>query len=242
MERRRTELLVAMLLLCSVVVGLWMVPSLTASTPTMHVDSAETTVTDTYVGMSTYLSSTEGPVLGGAPLNIPPKVVGFMAPAGECGQYTLPFTVTSGTILDLGLISSSKPANVYLLSTYTFGTSLDGCSVTAPALVAVANFTSYVLHWTAPVNGTFYVILTGPTTMVTLTDQGSTQPVYEMATETYAVSTQTSFEDFLSTSTVTYTSTALAQPVYLRVQSDLAAVFVVITCLGLAVVAAKRRR
>ena len=233
-----------MLLLCAIVVALSVVPSLTASTPTVHVDSAETTMTDTYVGMSTYLSSTEGPVLGGAPLNIPPKVVGFMAPAGECGQYSLPFTVTSGTILDLGLISSSKPANVYILSTYTFETSPDGCSVTAPALASAANFTSYVLHWTAPVNGTFYLILTGPTTMVTLTDQGSTQPVYEMATETYAVSTQTSFEDFLSTSTVTYTSTALAQSVCLQphVQSGLAVVGIVIICLGLAVSAVKRRR
>lgn len=233
-----------MLLLCSVLVGLWMVPSLTASTPTIHVDSAQTTMTDTYVGLSTYLSSTEGPMLGGAPLNIPPKVVGFMAPAGECGQYTLPFTVTSGTILDLGLISSSKPANAYLLSTYTFETSPDGCTVTAPALMSAANFTSYVLHWTAPVNGTFYLILTGPTTMVTLTDQGSTQPVYEVATETYTVSTQTSFEDLLSTSAVTYTSTELAQPAYLQphLQPGLVVAGVVITCLCLAVAAVKRRR
>lgn len=223
--------------------GFSLIPSLTNTIPVVRTVSAETTVTYTSASTSTDFGSTVGPTLALTSLNLPGRVVGFVAPPGKCSQYTLPVTVTNGTVLSLR-VTSSNPANIYLLTTYMFQASANGCGLSVPALLTELNFTAYALHWVAPANGTFYIVLTGPTTLIMLTDQGSSTPVYEMENMTYAMSTQTSFQDYSATSTLTYTTTSQTQPLYLqpRVESGLAVVGVIILCFGLAIFAFKRRR
>lgn len=242
MEHRRTGFFVALLLLSPLAAGFSFIPSLMNSTPVVRTVSAEATVTYTSASTSTEFGSTVGPRLALTPLNMPGRVVGFSAPPGKCSQYSMPVTVTNGTFLSLRMVSSS-PVNIYLLPTYMFQTSANGCGLSASALLAELNVTVYTLHWVAPANGTFYIVLTGPTTIIMLTDQGSSKPVYELENMTYAVSTQTSFQDYTATSTLTYTTTSPTQPLYLqpRVDSGLAVV-VVILCFGLAIFALKRRR
>jgi hypothetical protein len=172
-------------------------------------------------------------------MNLPPKGIGFMAPKGKCSQDTLPVPVTSGTILNLE-VTSTNPANLYLLPTYVFQTSPNGCTLVGSALLSVSNFTAYTMRWTAPEDGTFYILLTGPNTIIILNDQGSTKPVEQDASITYATSTETNFNDYSSTSTTTYTTTTIdAQPFYLQppTLSSLEIVALLITCLGIMLVA-----
>jgi hypothetical protein len=165
-----------------------------------------------------------------------------MAPKGRCSQYVYPVTLANGAVLNLK-IASTYPANVYLLSTYTYQSSADGCELTSPAsaLRFQANFTDYTLHWTAPESGTFYVVLTGPTTIIMLRDAGSSQPVEGPANITYAVSTETSFQDYKVTSLdhVTYTTTS-SQPFDVQPRTfqglEALALFGLIASLGVAIV------
>ena len=167
-----------------------------------------------------------------------------MAPKGKCSQYTLPVTVTSGSILNLKM-TSTNPANLYLLPTYTFQTSPNGCSLVGGALLTASNFTAYTLRWTAPEDGVFYILFTGSTTVIMLDDGGSTHPVKQNATITYATSTETNLKDYSSTSTTTYTTTSIdAQPLYLQppTLTSLEIVGLLIAVLGITLVAVFRRR
>jgi hypothetical protein len=156
-------------------------------------------------------------------------------------------TVVSGAILNLEM-TSTYPANMYLMPTYAYETSPNGCQLTVPAaLLFQANFTDYTLRWTAPESGTFYVILTGPTTVIMLMDQGSSHPVKQLANITYATSTQTSFQDYAVTSlsSVTYTTTS-NQPLYVQSQDlpgiEILGLLGLIVCLAVVVVAVVRMR
>jgi hypothetical protein len=243
MASQRTVLLVALILLSPLTLTLPLTV-LTSSASTTYTTSAATTLTTTSIVLRTYFGSTRGTELVQVPMDLPPKGIGFMAPKGKCSQDTLPITVTSGAILNLE-VTSTNPANLYLLPTYTFQTSLNGCNLVGSAILSVSNFTAYTMHWTAPGDGTFYILFTGPTTIIILNDQGSTKPVKQNATVTYATSTETNFNDYSSTSTTTYTTTTIdAQPLYLRppALSSLEIVGLLIACLGIMLVAVFRGR
>ena len=137
-----------------------------------------------------------------------------MAPKGKCSQFTMPLRVNSGTNLVLEL-TSTNPANLYLLPIETFQTSSNGCDLIGNSLLTANNFTSYILRWTANKEGAVYLLLTGPNTIIILRDHGSTESVERLATMTYA-STETNLNLYSSTkianSTTTTTTTSAYHP------------------------------
>lgn len=207
----------ALILLSPLTITLPILSSVNPNSSTTYSTSKEATITYSSAVMRTDYASTKGTALVQVPLNLPPQGIGFLAVNGKCSQDILPVTVTNGTTLNLEL-TSTNPANLYLLPTYTFHTSANGCDLLDSSILAVTNFTDYALHWTAPEAGTLYLLLTGPTTVVILKDNGSTYPVKEQnANITYAVSTETNFNDYSSTITTTYTTSSLnARPLYLQ--------------------------
>ena len=243
MTSQRTIVLVALMLLTPLTITL-PITSLSSATSTTYTTSAETTLTTASAVLRTYFGSTEAVELVQVPVDLPPRVIGFVAAKGKCSQFTLPVTVTSGSILNLKM-TSNNPANLYLLPTYVFQTSPNGCSLVGGAILTASNFTAYTLHWVASENGTFYILFTGPTTIIILRDQGSTYPVKQDATITYATSTETNFNEYSSTSTTTYTTaTTSTHPLYLQLPtlSSLEIVALLITCLGITLVAVFRER
>ncbi len=243
MTSQRTALFVALFLLSPLTITIPLT-TLTSIHSTSYKTSEETTVTATSVVLRTYFGSTQGTTIVQAPMNLSPRVIGFVAPKGKCSQFVLPVSVTSGSILNLKM-TSNNPANLYLLPTYTFQTSTDGCNLVGSALFTASNFTAYTLRWTAPMGGVFYLLLTGPTTIIMLSDGGSTHPVKQNGTVTFATSTETNLIDYASTSTTTYTATTVNKgPLYLQPPTlpSLELVGVLIVCLGLILVVASRRR
>jgi len=245
MERKRTSTFVALLLLAPLTLALPLMPTNTSATYTSVASQA---LTYTSASTQTYYASTTGTALVQTPVNLSPKVIGFVAPKGRCSQYSYPVTVVTGAILDLKL-TATYPANVYLLPTYAYQTSADGCELTVPAasLLFQANFTSYALRWIAPESGTFYVILTGPTTTIMLTDEGSSQPVKELANVTYPTTTETNYQEYVSTSSTTaILTTTTNQPLYEQPVSspklEALAIFGLILCLAASAIAVFRRR
>jgi len=239
MTGQRTALLVALILLSPLTITL----PLTSRTLTAYTTSTETTMTASSVVLRTYFGSTEGIALVQVPMALPPRVIGFVAAKGKCSQFTMPVTVTSGSILNLNM-TSNNPVNLYLLPTYVFQTSSNGCSLVGGAILTASNFTAYSLHWTAPENGTFYILLTGPTTIIVLNDQGSTHPIKQDEIITYATSTETNLNEYSTTSTTTYTTTTDTHPLYLQppTLSSLEIVGLIIACLGILLIAVLRRK
>jgi hypothetical protein len=237
---------VALLLFSPLTVALPIMTTLNPSVTTTYTTSEEITTTYTSYSAQTFFASTKELTLVQVPIHIPPKIVGFIAPKGRCSQYIYPLTVNAGTILNL-VLTSTQPANIYLMPTYAYQTTSDGCelSISTPPLMWQANFTAYTLHWTAPQNGVFYLILAGPTTIIMLHDEGSTQPVQEVANVTYAASSQTHFDVYLATNTQTY-ATTFTHSLYAEKQALLGlgalAFLVAISCLGIMKVALTRRR
>lgn len=111
--------------------------------------------------------------------------------------------------------------------------------------MTASNITAYTLRWTAPEDGVFYILFTGPATIIMLDDGGSTHPVKQNATITYATSTETNLIDYSSTSTTTYTTTSIdAKPLYLQppTLTSLEIVGLLIAALGITLNAVFRRR
>lgn len=243
MTSQRTALFVALILLSPLTMTLPFT-TLTSNHSSSYTTSEETTLTATSVVLRTYFGSTKGTTIVQAPMDLAPKVIGFVAPKGKCSEYTLPVTVTSGSILNLKM-TSTNPANLYLLPTYTFQTSADGCSLVGGALLTESNFTAYVMKWTATEDGVFYLLFTGPTTIIMLSDGGSTHPVKQNGTVTFATSTETNLIDYSSTSTTTYTTTITStSPLYVQAPtlSGLEIVGLVIAGLVIILIATFRRR
>ena len=167
------------------------------------------TMTATYTStvLDTTVASTSGYGTVQQPVNISPLGVGFMAPEGKCSQETIPLTVKAGTTLSLEL-TSANPANLYLLPTYTYQTTPNGCDLIGSTLLTANNFTDYKLHWTATTDGTVYLLLTGPNTIVIMRDAGSSEPVQEFATTTYT-RTERSLDLQSSTNVANYTTTTV---------------------------------
>jgi hypothetical protein len=190
-------------------------PSIASPTATTSLATHEINLTYTSQVFTTYFGSTLGTTVGKAPLNFPSRGIGFVALKGECSEYSLPVTVSRGTQLNVRM-TASQPANFYLLPSYMFATSLNGCIVTTASLLVSENFTAFTLHWTAPQQGTFYFVFTGPTAVIILVNDGSVDPTEQAANLTYAKSTETSFSVYTSTSTTSYTTTSAAPPFALQ--------------------------
>jgi hypothetical protein len=209
----RTAMFVALILLSPLTI---LVPfSNSAPVATTYVTSERTT-TATYTSTTFHTSavSTTGTMMLQSPMSITPQVVGFMTPKGKCSQFMMPLNVNAGSNLNLQL-TSTKPANLYLLSTAQYQTSPNGCDLIGSSLLAGTNFTSYTLQWTATEDGEVYLLLTGPNTIIMLRNHGSTESVEQLATVT-RTSTEASLNAYSLTKVANYTtSTTSASQAYL---------------------------
>jgi hypothetical protein len=163
-----------------------------------------TTATYTSTAFDTNVVSTTGTMMVQTPVSIPSQGVGFMAPKGKCSQFMIPLMIKSGITLNLEL-TSTNPANLYLLPNETYRTSANGCALVGSSLLAENNFTAYTLHWTATENSTVYLLLTGPCTIIILMNHGSAQAVQQLATTTYA-STEANLNVYSSPTIANYTA------------------------------------
>jgi hypothetical protein len=75
------------------------------------------------------------------------------------------------------------------------------------------------LHWTAPEDGIFYFVFTGPTAVILLTDHGSVRPVEQSATITYPTSIETMLSTYSTTTTLSST-VIITTPLYLQATSQ----------------------
>jgi len=203
----RTAMFVALILLSPLTILLPFSNPVPVTNTTYVTSERMTTATYTSTAFDTSFVSTTGTMMVQTPMSIPPQAVGFMAPKGKCSQFTMPLTVKPGTRLDLEL-TSANPANLYLLPTNTFQTSSDGCSLIGNSLLTENNFTAYTLQWTATEDGTVYLLLTGPNTIIILRNYGSTVSVQQFATVTYA-NTETNLNLYSSTNIENYTTTSI---------------------------------
>lgn len=215
MMNQRTVIFVAIILLSPITAMLPNMTNLGSATSSTSAVSNETTLTYTTTSMKTYFKSTSGTTTVQLPAVFPPRGIGFVAPKGRCAEFSLPVSVTLGTTLNVQM-TSNLPTNLYLLPTYVFQVSPNGCIITGNVILSESNFTGYTLHWSAPEDGTFYLIFTAPTTVLILMDHGSTKPVTQMANITVATSTERSDWLYPATTTQTYTTTTMAEPFYLQ--------------------------
>lgn len=211
MMNQRIALLVVVILASPLTAFVPFANSLSSPNSTTFITSSETAQTYTSASMQTYFGSTSGITTTEAPMNFPMKGIGFAAPKGKCAEYSLPVTVTSGTRLNIRM-TATQPVNFYLLTTYAFPTSPNGCDILSDAIMTAENFTKFTLLWTAPAAGTFYLAFTGPSAIIILADGGSMKPVTQKATITYATSTETSLSLISSTSMTRYTATSTLVP------------------------------
>jgi hypothetical protein len=200
----RTVMLLALVLLSPRTI---LVPfaSSAAVTTTYVTYEGTTTVSYTSTAFDTSFVSTSQTMTLQAPMSIHSQGVGFMATKGKCGQFTLPLTVKSGAKLNLEF-TSTNPANLFLLPTSQFQSSPNGCTLIGSSLLAKDNFTAYTMHWNVTGDGTLYLLLTGPNTIIILRDHGSTAPVEQFGAMTYAI-TETNLKVYTSTNRATYTAT-----------------------------------
>jgi hypothetical protein len=208
MVNRRTSTIFVFLILLSPVTAVQVSRVLGVSSVSTQVTANETTLTYTSANVRTYFGSSVGTTLAGEPLSIPQRVVGFMAPQGRCSVFSLPVTIATGTLLNMKF-TANNPVNFYLFSVVPSAGWPSSCNV-AGGILRVNNFTDYTLHWTAPENGTFYLVFTGPTAVILLTDVGSMKPVEQTATMTLPTSTETKLAFYSSTETRTSTMTITA--------------------------------
>lgn len=212
---QRTVIFVAIILLSPLTAVLPNITNVGSATSSTSVVSNETTLTFTTTSMKTYFKSTSGTTTAQLPAAFPSRGIGFVAPKGRCAQFSLPVSAMSGTTLNVQM-TSNLPTNFYLLPAYVFQVSPNGCIITGDVILSESNFTAYTLHWSAPQDGTFYLIFTAPTTVLILMDYGSTKPVPQTANITIATSTETIDWPYSVTTAQTYTITTTAEPFYLQ--------------------------
>ena len=111
-------------------------------------------------------------------------------------------------------MTANNPVNFYLFSDYP-SVGSGSCKVSSNPIVAEDNFTDFTLHWTAPEDGIFYFIFTGPTAVILLIDHGSVGPVEQSATITYPTSIETMLSTYATTATLSSTVT-ITTPLYLQ--------------------------
>ena len=240
MMSQRTIVFVAIILLSPITAVLPNITNLGSAMSSASVVSNENTLTYTTTSMKTYFTSTSGTTTAQLPAAFPPRGIGFVAPKGRCAEFSLPVSVTLGTTLNVQM-TSNLPTNLYLLPTYVFQVSPNGCIITGNVILSVSNFTAYTLHWSAPEDGTFYLIFTAPTTVLILMDHGSTKPVTQKANITIAASTETSDWLYSATTIQTYTITTTAEPFYLQPSEQYGPLVGVVILLGITLILLMKR-
>jgi len=214
---RRTEMIIAFLILLSPVTALPVAQVIGLKNVSARVIASESTLAYTNTLMHTYYGASNGTTLAQTAVSFPERVIGFMAPKGLCGFFSLPVPVKSGTLLTVEM-TANNPVNFYLLSDYLANGS-GSCKVSKNPIMAENNFTDFTLHWTAPEDGIFYFVFTGPTAVILLADHGSVRPVEESATITYPTSIETMLSTYSTTSTMSSTVT-VTTPLYLKATSE----------------------
>jgi len=238
MARFSTTLLIALVLLSPITAVLHSFGQTISETV---VRSATVTMSYTSTSYSTYFGSTNGTIISQESARVQPVGFGFVTVKGKCSQFSYPVTTTSGTRLNVQ-IQANSPVNLYVLPTYDFQLSPNGCTVIGNTLLAENNFTTYLLHWTAPSDGTFYLIVTGSNAIVILMDDGSVKPVSQTGTVTVATSTEMGEVPYSTTTTETYKA-ATVSPFYLQPTNDYALIIgVVALLLGILLISIRKRR
>jgi hypothetical protein len=230
-------MLVALILLSAIPTVL---PSLSLGKSDAVVQSKPVVVSYTSTSLTTYYGSTNGTIVTQEPAGIQPIGFGFITPKGKCSQFSYPVIVTAGTKLNVQM-SANNAVSFYLLPGYAFQLSPNGCTLTGDTILSESNFTAYTLHWTAPSNGTFYLIFTGPNAVVLLMDNGSTRPVSQVGSVTVATSTETSDLLYSTTSTEMHTTT-LVEAFYLEPTNGYALLVGAIILLGVLLFLIIRKR
>jgi hypothetical protein len=214
---RRTGIIIAFLILLSPVTALPVAQVIGLKNVSTRITADESTLAYTNTLLHTYYGASNGTTVAQTAVSFPARVIGFMAPRGVCGLFSLPVPVKSGTLLTVEM-TANNPVNFYLLSDYPSSGS-GSCKVSSNPIVAVNNFTDFTLHWTAPEDGIFYFVFTGPTAVILLTDHGSVRPVEQSATITYPTSIETMLSTYSTTTTLSSTVT-ITTPLYLQATSQ----------------------
>jgi hypothetical protein len=182
-----------------------------------QVTTDESTLAYTNTLLHTYYGASNGTTVAETAVRFPERVIGFMAPRGLCGFFSLPVSVKSGMLFNVEM-TANNPVNFYLFSDYP-SVGSGSCKVSSNPIVAEGNFTDFTLHWTAPEDGIFYFIFTGPTAVILLIDHGSVGSVEQSATITYPTSIETMLSTYATTATISSTVT-ITTPFYLRTTSQ----------------------
>ena len=198
----RAGIMIALVMLLSPITVYRVQQATGNSNSSTQVATEESTVVSVNTLLRTYYGLSTGITVGETSVSFPERIIGFVAPKGKCAFFSLPVNVTSGTSLIVEM-TANFPVNLFILSDYPSG-ELIGCNVSATPIYMKANFTDFTLHWTAPINGIFYFVFTGPTAVVLLTNHGSMKQVAEAATITYPKSVGTE----LSTYSEIYTASS----------------------------------
>lgn len=233
-------MMIAFLILLSPVTAVPVAQVIGLKNVSTQVTTDESTLAYTNTLMHTYYGASNGTTVAQTAVSFPARVIGFMAPRGLCGFFSLPVPVKSGTLLTVEM-TANNPVNFYLLSDYPSSGS-GSCKVSSNPIVAENNFTDFTLHWTAPEDGIFYFVFTGPTGVILLADHGSVRPVEQSATITYPTSIETMLSTYSTTTTVSSTVT-ITTPLYLQATSQygLLIIGVLIALLAIALIALARR-
>ena len=156
---RRTGIIIAVLILLSPVTALPVAQVIGLRNVSTQVTADESTLAYTNTLLHTYYGASNGTTVAETAVSFPERVIGFMAPRGLCGFFSLPVSVKSGMLLNVEM-TANNPVNFYLLSDYP-SVGSGSCKVSSNPIVAEDNFTDFTLHWTAPEDGIFYFIFTG---------------------------------------------------------------------------------
>ena len=213
----RTRVIIGFLILLSPLTAVPVAQVIGLGSVTTLATTNASTLAYTNTVMHTYFGSGNGTTVAQLPVSFPERVIGFMAPKGKCSIYSLPVTVELGTTLSVRM-TANKPVNFFILPEYPSG-ALDGCNVPSAPLLSQFNFTDFTLHWTAPANGVFYFVFTGPTAVILLTDHGSAKPVEQTVQVTYPTSVETVFSTYSTTTMISSTITATS-PLYLHQETE----------------------
>ena len=209
----RTGIIVAFLILLSPVTAVPVAHVIGLRSSSTQVITGESTLAYTNTLMQTYYGLSNGTTQAQEAVSFTERVIGFMAPKGLCGLFSLPVSVKTGSLLNVEM-TANNPVNFFLLPDYPSVAS-GGCKVSGTPIVAESNFTDFILHWTAPADGIFYFVFTGPTAVILLTNHGSVRPVEELATITNPTSIETILSTSFATTTVSSTLT-MTSPLYLQ--------------------------
>ena len=216
---RRTVMIIAFLMLFSPVTAIPLVEITGVKNVSAQITADKSIIAYTNTHLVTYFGASNGTTMAQTATSFPAQVIGFMAPKGLCGFFSLPVSVKSGTLLSVE-ITANNPVNFYLVSdSPTVGSG--SCNVSSNPILAEKNFTDFTLHWTPPVDGIFYFIFTGPTAVILLTDHGSVRPVEGSATVTYPTSVETILSTYSTTTFISSTVTNTT-PLYLQATAGLA--------------------